>query len=230
MTAAKGMVSVTSAGNSGNDSWRYIGAPADATDILSVGAVDQSGKLAAFSSRGPTYDHRIKPEVSAMGALTAVQASDSTARLGYGTSYSSPMIAGAAAALWQAFPTLTSKELMRRIIESGDRYEAPDASYGYGIPSFRAAYWAITSTGDHTLPGLLKAWPNPFTDRLFIEAPGDPDGVFNMQLCDIQGRTVFAAEITTPGSIDLPGHIRPGIYILQLSNGSQAFRTRIIRK
>ena len=104
MTAAKGMVSVTSAGNSGNDSWYHIGAPADAADILTVGAVDINGLLASFSSRGPTYDHRIKPEISAMGALTAVQSSDGTAKLGYGTSYSSPVIAGATAVLWQAFP------------------------------------------------------------------------------------------------------------------------------
>jgi hypothetical protein len=186
--------------------------------------------LAAFSSRGPTYDHRIKPEVSAMGALTAVQATDSTARLGYGTSYSSPMIAGAAAVLWQAFPALTSEELMRRIIESGDRYGAPDTQYGYGIPSFRAAYWSITSTGDLSLSGQLKIYPNPFTSHLFIEAPGDLGGIFRMQLRDIQGRIVYAAEISAPGRTNLPEHIRPGIYILQLSNGNQTFRTRIIRQ
>lgn len=230
MTASKGMVSVTSAGNSGNDPWHYIGAPADATDILSVGAVDQAGMLAAFSSRGPTFDHRIKPEVSAMGALTAVQATDSTARLGYGTSYASPMIAGAAAVLWQAYPALTSTELMRRIIESGDRYEAPDTEYGYGIPSFRAAFWAITSTGNPSATGQLKAYPNPFTSHLFIEAPGDLGGTYHMQLFDIQGRIIHDTEITAPGRTDLPESISPGIYILQLSNGSEYFRTRIIRR
>ncbi len=230
MTAAKGMVSVTSAGNSGNEPWRQIGAPADATDILSVGAVDQAGLLATFSSRGPTYDHRIKPEVSAMGALTAIQATDSTARLGYGTSYSSPMIAGAAAVLWQAYPALTSTELMRRIIEAGDRYNAPDTEYGYGIPSFRAAFWAITSTGDPSVTGQMKAYPNPFTSYIFVEAPGDLGGTYDMQLIDIHGRIVFATETTAPGRTDLPENIRPGMYILQLGNGAEFFRTRIIRQ
>jgi len=152
MSAAKGMISVTSAGNSGNDNWYHIGAPADAADILAVGAVDKNGLLASFSSRGPTYDHRIKPEVSAMGALTAIQSTDSTARLGYGTSFSSPVIAGATAVLWQAFPGLTSTELMRWIIESGDRADDPDIQYGYGIPRFSTAYHAITSVDRSLLP------------------------------------------------------------------------------
>ncbi len=230
MTAAKGMVSVTSAGNSGNNPWRYIGAPADATNILSVGAVDQAGLLATFSSRGPTYDHRIKPEVSAMGARTAVQATDSTARLGSGTSYSAPMIAGAAAVLWQAYPALTSSELMRWIIESGDRYNAPDTQYGYGIPDFQAAFWAITSTGHTSVTGQLKVYPNPFSNYVFVEAPSDLGGVYGMQLYDIRGQAIYAAEITAPGRIDLPADIRPGMYIIELNNGTEYFRSRIIRQ
>lgn len=230
MTAAKGMVSVTSAGNSGNDPWRYIGAPADATDILSVGAVDQAGMLASFSSRGPTYDLRIKPEVSAMGALTAVQATDSTARLGFGTSYASPMIAGAAAVLWQAYPALTSTELMRRIIEAGDRYNVPDTQYGFGIPDFRAAYWTITAAGDPSVTGQLKTYPNPFTSYLFVEAPAKMGGTYEMQLYDIHGRSIFSAEINAPGRVDLPENIRPGLYIIELNNGTEFFRSRIIRQ
>lgn len=230
MTAAKGMVSVTSAGNSGNDPWRYIGAPADATDILAVGAVDQAGQLASFSSRGPTFDHRIKPEVSAMGALTAVQATDSTVRLGYGTSYASPMIAGAAAVLWQAYPALTSTELMRRIIEAGDRYSGPDTQYGFGIPDFRSAYWAITSVGDPSLAGQIKAYPNPFTSYLFVEAPGEMGGTYEMQLYDIRGQNIYHAEISAPGRVNFPESIRPGIYIIELNNGSEFFRSRIIRQ
>lgn len=230
MTAAKGMVSLTSAGNSGNSPWRYIGAPGDATDILSVGAVDQAGLLAGFSSRGPTFDHRIKPEVSAMGALTAVQATDSTARRGYGTSYSSPMIAGAAAVLWQAYPALTSTELMRRIIEAGDRYTVPDIQYGYGIPNFRAAYWAITSVSDYSVAGQLKAYPNPFTSYIFVEAPRDMGGNYQMQLFDIRGQVIYAEAVSAPGRIEFPGNIRPGMYIIELRNGTEIFRSRIIRQ
>ena len=66
---AKGMIVVNSAGNSGGDEWRYIGTPADAFYTLAVGATDFRGQPAYFSSRGPTADGRIKPNVSAMGKI-----------------------------------------------------------------------------------------------------------------------------------------------------------------
>lgn len=230
MTAAKGMVSVTSAGNLGDDNWYYIGAPADATDILTVGAVDVNGFLAPFSSRGPTYDHRIKPEISAMGALTAVQAPDGTAKLGYGTSYSSPVIAGATAVLWQAFPNLTSTELMRWIIESGNRSSFPDIEYGYGIPSFREAYYAITSVETSLLSGDLKIYPNPYTDHIFIGLPAEIQGTYNINLYDMQGRKVSTGQVNIPGRTDLPSAVTPGMYIIEIVDNERLFRSRIIKK
>ena len=56
LTASRGMILCTSAGNEGNGNWFYITAPADATDVLTVGAVDSTNRIAAFSSRGPTFD------------------------------------------------------------------------------------------------------------------------------------------------------------------------------
>lgn len=67
LAAAKGIVVVNSAGNDGSNSWKYISAPADADSILAVGAVDASGNYAAFSSIGPSYDGRVKPDVAAQG-------------------------------------------------------------------------------------------------------------------------------------------------------------------
>ncbi len=229
-TAAKGIVSVTSAGNSGNDSWYYIGAPADAADILAVGAVDVNGLLASFSSRGPTFDHRIKPEISAMGARTAVQSTDGTAKLGYGTSYSSPVIAGAAAALWQAFPNLTSTELMQWIIESGNRSSFPDIEYGYGIPSFRGAYYAISSVETSLLSRDLKIYPNPTSDHVFIALPAENQGTYNINLYDMQGRKVSTGQVYVPGRTDLPSAITPGMYIIEIVDGERIFRSRIIKK
>jgi serine protease AprX len=230
MSAAKGMISVTSAGNSGNDNWYHIGAPADAADILAVGAVDKNGLLASFSSRGPTYDHRIKPEVSAMGALTAIQSTDSTARLGYGTSFSSPVIAGATAVLWQAFPGLTSTELMRWIIESGDRADDPDIQYGYGIPRFSTAYHAITSVDRSLLPTELNIYPNPFTESIFIGVPAENYDTYTINLYDMQGRRVSTGRINAPGRTDLPSALKPGMYIIEIQNDITTLRSRIIKK
>ncbi|MEX2370709.1 MAG: S8/S53 family peptidase [Bacteroidales bacterium] len=229
MTASRGIISVTSAGNSGNTSWRYIGAPADASDILAIGAVDGWGQLASFSSKGPTYDHRIKPEVSAMGSQTAVQSADGTAKLGYGTSYASPMIAGATAVLWQAYPALTSNELMRWIIKAGDRYGSPDTEYGYGIPNYRKAYQAISTIDLATLHTGLKIYPNPVSDYFYVEIPEGTTGRLDLKMFDIRGGLIHADEIKMPGRIDIPSSLTPGMYIIEINDGMRFFRSRIIK-
>ena len=65
--ADKGMVLVCSAGNSGMGSWKKITPPGDAENVLTVGAIDKEAVLAPFSSIGNTADHRIKPDVVAVG-------------------------------------------------------------------------------------------------------------------------------------------------------------------
>ena len=67
MAVSKGMIVVNSAGNSGGSFWQYIGAPADGDSVFSIGAVDGLGNYAYFSSTGPTYDGRMKPNVVAQG-------------------------------------------------------------------------------------------------------------------------------------------------------------------
>jgi serine protease AprX len=52
--------------------WYYISAPADADSILAIGAVDGKGEIAKFSSFGPNASGRVKPDVCAQGAGTAV--------------------------------------------------------------------------------------------------------------------------------------------------------------
>ena len=229
MTASRGMLSVTSAGNSGNSDWYYIGAPADAFDILSVGAVDKEGMLASFSSRGPSYDHRIKPEVVAMGSLAAVQGSDGTARFGSGTSFSSPLMAGAAAVLWQAHPYLSAKELIQSILEAGSRYTTADAAYGYGIPNFKLAYHAISSTNSISTDPGFKVFPNPVSGFVNISVDQQMRGMYDVRIYDMQGRTIMQYEAEIPGQIEISSAIQPGIYILEIDKGSGPLRTRIIK-
>ncbi|MCF8225421.1 MAG: S8 family peptidase [Bacteroidales bacterium] len=231
MTASMGILSVTSAGNAGNEAWHYIGAPADAREILSVGAVNNLREIAGFSSRGPTYDGRIKPELSAMGSGTAFQSSDSTIMLGGGTSFSSPLIVGGAACLWQAYPELSARDLMQWIKESADRYSDPDINYGYGIPSFSKAYHAISSASGNVFPlnATISVYPNPFTSYINIEIPKKCHGIYLLSLYDILGKKIFTTQAGLPGSINMPGYLDKGIYFIEIRNEGYNFRSRIIK-
>lgn len=137
--ASVGIIVVIAAGNEGNKSWRYITAPSDGPKTIAVGAVNASENIAVFSSRGPSPDGRIKPDVSAMGFSTRLSSSDSNVSQGNGTSYAAPLIAGFMGGLKQEFPQLTAKELKEVLIKSADRYKSPDNTYGYGIPSYTRA-------------------------------------------------------------------------------------------
>ena len=137
----RGIVVITSAGNEGNSRWKHIGIPADAQLSLSIGATDFSGRRASFSSVGPTADGRIKPDVAAPGAWVAV--ADPFAfqvSIGSGTSFASPILAGLAACLWQAFPEKSNEEIVEAIKGSASQVDTPDVELGYGIPDFGKAY------------------------------------------------------------------------------------------
>jgi hypothetical protein len=140
--ADKGMVMVCSAGNTGNSLWKKITPPADADNVLTVGAVDGNAVLAGFSSIGNTADGRIKPDVVAIGVAAEAVNADGDIKKTDGTSFASPAICGMAACLWQACPQLTAKEVIELIRQSGDRAHHPDNTYGYGIPDMWKAYEA----------------------------------------------------------------------------------------
>jgi len=140
MLAAKGIVLVNSAGNDGMGIWKKINTPADAKDILAVGAVSPNGSNAAFSSIGPTADGRVKPDVMALGSPTAVITGRGTIVRDMGTSFSTPVVAGLVACLWQALREKTAKEIMELVRQSGSNHATPDNILGYGIPDFWKAY------------------------------------------------------------------------------------------
>ncbi len=140
LCAEKGIVLVNSAGNSGNDAWKLITSPADAEDVLTIGAVKKTGAIAEFSSLGNTTDGRIKPDVVARGYNAALYGDDGEVTAASGTSFASPITCGMVTCLWQALPQLKAKQIVELVRKVGDRAEHPDNVFGYGIPDYYKAY------------------------------------------------------------------------------------------
>lgn len=140
MLAGKGIVLVNSAGNDGIGRWKKIGVPADASDVLSVGAVSPDRCNAVFSSVGPSADGRVKPDVMALGSPASVVTGRGTIVKDVGTSFSTPVVSGMVACLWQALRDKTALEIIDLVRASGDNAASPDNIYGYGVPDFWKAY------------------------------------------------------------------------------------------
>jgi serine protease AprX len=164
------MVVVVSAGNSGNSANFHIGSPADALNALTVGAVDSARMYASFSSIGPSFDGRVKPDVMAQGLNAVVSNPNGTIAVNSGTSFSGPIIAGMVASFWQAFPTFTNAQIVQFIKESADHFTNPNPQYGYGIPNFQLALTnALSSMQFHS--DLISVYPNPVKDVVSFSIP-----------------------------------------------------------
>ena len=138
--AQKGLLVFTSAGNEGNSSWQKITFPADAFDVITVGAVMPNRKSSSFSSCGFTADGRLKPDIVAMGSGCAVLEASGVLRFANGTSFSTPILAGLGACLWQALPQLTAEEIKMLIFCNASIFKNPNASMGRGIPDMYKSY------------------------------------------------------------------------------------------
>ena len=120
--------------------WKKISFPADANDILTVGAVNMGKKNAPFSGVGPTQDGRVKPDVMALGSPASLISGRGSIIRDMGTSFSTPLVTGLVACLWQALPEKTALEIIELVRQTGSNAKDPDNIFGYGIPNFWRAY------------------------------------------------------------------------------------------
>ncbi|MBT6004249.1 MAG: S8 family serine peptidase [Prolixibacteraceae bacterium] len=174
IAASRGILVFASAGNEGNDPWKYIIAPSDGDSVLGIGAVNKDGAPAYFTSFGPASDGDIKPNVSAIGWNTFLQKSDGSLGYSSGTSFSSPVMAGMAACLWQANPQSTAFQVRHAIEQSAHLFLNPDSLLGFGIPDMKLANQILQTS-------LVKQWenqnnwlvyPNPLQDYLVLQKAG----------------------------------------------------------
>ena len=227
--ASKGMILVNAAGNEGNDSWKYIGAPADAVSVFSIGAVNSSKNIASFSSFGPTADNRIKPDVLAQGLSSAIiNYSSGNVSTSNGTSFSSPIMAGVIACFWQAFPSKTNFEIMDLIRKSADRFNNPTDQYGYGIPDFEAAYNQVLAL-DNFKNASIKIFPNPIKDTFSISVNAYAVESLSIQIYNILGQLVFENSKLVSKTIDSKS-LKNGIYILKIQYENQQKTVKLIKQ
>lgn len=216
LAAKKGLLVVTSAGNEGISEWHYVTAPADADSVLAAGAVDANGQIAPFSSRGPTADGRIKPDVCAMGWGTRVILPNGQVGSASGTSFAAPLITSLAACLWQAAPTTHAQVLRQAILQSADHYTNPDSAYGYGIPNGVQALRQLTiltfSTG--TSPQLF---PNPASETITFFLPDSTLSLYTLSIFNTRGQQLLQMPYTGHTQITLSTTSWPsGLYWLEV--------------
>lgn len=222
IAASKGILVCNSAGNSNPVTW--VGSPADGDSVFTVGAVMLNGQRASFSSVGPTADGRIKPTAMACGqGATIAVGNFAISTSGNGTSFSSPIMAGMSACLWQSHPEMTVMEVYEAIKESSSYATDPDNYMGWGIPNFNGADSILTVITPPSYNELLiTAIPNPFSNNLHVEVNIDSAETVSVELISLAGEVVIrmtydltkfdnSFDLST-GIVSLP----QGIYFLKV--------------
>lgn len=225
----KGMLLVSSAGNSGNG-FGTVATPADAPGVLTVGAVDENGNYVSFSSRGPTVDGRIKPDVMAKGLNAAIINQNGNVTTGSGTSFSSPIMAGAVACLWQARPELKNHEVMQIVRESAHLYSAPTDEMGYGIPNFEDAYNTVITLGiqDQLLKEQFALYPNPISDVMNISFPKDIIEA-EIAIYNVLGKKVFERKMSSSNTRINLENLTTGMYIVTIRSEKKTNSFKVVK-
>ncbi|MCH8272867.1 MAG: S8 family peptidase [Candidatus Marinimicrobia bacterium] len=248
---SKGIIVVTAIANEGPGP-TSLWAPADGHDVISVGAVDRSGSTALFSSRGPTIDGRIKPDVVAQGVTTSIAHSGTDSSYGFanGTSFSTPLVAGAVALLLEACPELMPEELKIALRGAAGNSSSPDNNIGWGLINITASinFTGLTECETTTVSDvdIISVYPNPstagYTKLLFKIEEKDEyvDGVeYKIIIYDLLGRKIsFLDEgFALPGNQpiltwdhkdEFGKRVSSGIYLAVLSVNGNRFTQKFV--
>ncbi len=228
VAASRGMLVVSSAGNEGRPTnpWKYIIAPSDGDNVLAVGAVNKEGVPAPFTSYGPAYDGDVKPNVAAVGWNTILQRSNGEIGTGNGTSYSSPVMAGAATVLWQANLHATAGQIKSAIEQSAHLFLDPDSLLGYGIPDMKRADRLLEAEvpEKEDIPSVWRVYPNPVSDYIILQK--NVSTAFKevtLSFYTLDGKLVYLKEVPDASKIILTNLYRlpPGLLLLQIRSGDE---------
>ncbi len=231
MAARKGIFVLNAAGNDGGGSWNYIGVPADADSICTVGSVNGSGVHSGFSSVGPTADGRIKPDLSSMGEGSYVCSPGFNFGSGNGTSYATPILAGAVACLIQANPTKTNMQILQALKSSATKSTSPDNLYGWGIPDMCVANALLNPVSVNELESLtgFNLYPNPAQNFINFSLNQKPELV---QLTDVLGKEIEVSysEINSNQYKIQLNNLPKGVYFISIKTTEGLINTKFVRE
>ena len=233
----RGILFVTAAGNYATafpDGGLYT--PGDAYGALTVGAVDENGNIAGFSSHGPTADGRIKPDLCAMGVndYVARDYSIDSYGTGGGTSFSTPLIAGAAALILERYPNWGPSDIINELKKYSSKSNNPDDHYGWGIPDVCKT---IIKNERIVKRGEITVFPNPtmkstnFCCKLSFRSLAENKPA-ELRVFDLSGRLVWNF-IIQPRLTGENGYVKwnlrncygrkvpTGIYLVYLKTGKE---------
>jgi len=235
IAASRGMLIVNSAGNSGNGAFHYISAPADGDSVLAVGSVNPDSLHTGFSSFGPSFDGRVKPNVCAQGFQSIGVNRDDVVVAINGTSFSSPILAGMATCLWQAVPGATNMEVFNAIQMSADHYSDPNDSLGYGIPNFGVALELLQEmVGLYELESSKTLlFPNPVQDQFqVLLEPGMDRSSISIQAIDMKGSKLeLSFKFNSEQSVQIDAwNLSMGMYTLIIQNNTHRLNMRFIKE
>ena len=236
LAARKGFLVVNSAGNSGNDAWQYVTAPADGDSVLAVGATTIDGNRVSFSSLGPTADGRIKPDVMGVGYDVLTTSPYGFLTYADGTSFSSPLVSGLCASYWSAYPELTPFEIFSDVKRFSHQFSNPNNEYGYGIPSFFAMYMARRTAEAN---GKVELYPNPIVeDKFNLLIDTDERESIGIVLHSMSGQFIYEDGFNTYGAstIDIPvslesALLKEGMFLVRvydLQSGEELYERKVV--
>ena len=236
IAASRGIICLVAAGNEGEGTCT-LGIPADAEHIITVGAVDDQGERAYFSSVGPTYDGRIKPDVMAMGYGTYVAGDPNSWWGSYyngsGTSFATPVLAGAVTCLRQAFPDLSVQDFCDAVRQVSNRADHPDNYNGYGIPDFAAALNLLHVEDTFVQKEeIIMAYPNPAKGNIHIAMKEGYQA--ELSVFDVMGRQLYNYHFNGLNHTTLENYLNSlgaGIYFIKANSelGSQTLKLVITK-
>ncbi|MDH6355527.1 hypothetical protein M2132_001872 [Dysgonomonas sp. PH5-45] len=217
----KGMLVVCSAGNEGAKEWRKMSVPSDGEWVLAVGAVDKDSLLAGFSSRGPSADFRIKPDVMAVGKDTHILSSSAYIISSNGTSFSSPVLCGMIACLWQACRGATNYQIIQAVREAGNRFDSPNNDYGYGIPDMEKALQIVQDKmgvvqADKTGKQATFRITSDSIGSVRVEDISGRGDVYTLQITDLLGRVLVSERFSESKTYTLKA-AQKMLYIISLT-------------